>query len=287
MTDGNLVMVNEKNQELLKVQNINLSSSVDWTGGRLSGSGKASIELLDVANSLMLRQVASPLRFSTNEIALASLSGKLAGGTISGNITVNVLDGLKYVVNLQVKDSDVDTLLQEAHTKRVVNGKLQATTALTGTSGLPTIVGNGHAEVVGGKLSDIPLLNQLSLLLQVPALKDLKFEECRLEFSLSNNVMQTPVIRLISPQVQITGTGSVNLADYTLNHDMTLALAESTLAIIPPQIRAIFHRRADGFLTVDFHVGGPYDSPKTDLPKRLVKGAAEQFLKSEFQKLIK
>ena len=193
----------------------------------------------------------------------------------------------KYTVNLQVRDADIDTLLQEAHTKRVMNGKLQATVALEGTGGLPTIVGNGRAEIVGGKLAEIPLLNQLSFLLQVPALKDLKFDECRVEFSMSNNVMQTPVIRLISPEVQLTGKGSVNLEDYSLNHDMTLALAKDMLAHVPKEVRAIFTERSDGYLALDFRVWGPYDSPKTDLQQRIVKGAAEQLLQKGLQKLFK
>lgn len=108
-----------------------------------------------------------------------------------------------------------------------------------------------------------------------------------MEFSTSNNVMQTPVIRLISPEVQITGKGSVNLEDYSLNHDMTLALAKDLLAHVPKEVRAIFTERSDGYLALDFRVWGPYDSPKTDLQQRIVKGAAEQLLQKGLEKLFK
>jgi hypothetical protein len=287
MTDGNMVMLSDKNEELLKVQDINLLCLIDLAGDKLSGSGKASIGTIDVANRLFVRQITSPLKVSTNEIQLAPLSGKLAGGTVSGDIAVNVVGDLQFTVNLQVKDTDIDTLLQEAHTKRVISGKLQATVALNGTGGLSTMIGSGRAEVVGGKLADIPLLNQLSFLLQVPALNDLKFDECRVEFSMSNNVMQTPVIRVISSEVQITGTGSVNLEDDSLNHAMTLALAKDTLAHVPKEVRAIFTERSDGYLTLDFRVWGPYDSPKTDLQQRIVKGTAEQLLGKGLKRLLK
>ena len=63
------------------------------------------------------------------------------------------------------------------------------------------------------------------------------------------------------------------------------------------KIRGVFTRRPNGFLgpaatptarshrgELDFHVSGPFNSPKTDLAERLVKGAAEQFLEKEFQK---
>ena len=84
--------------------------------------------------------------------------------------------------------------------------------------------------------------------------------------------------------MQITGKGTVSLADYTLNHDMTLAFAKEILDQVPKEIRGVFTRRPDGFLGLDFHVSGPFNSPKTDLAERLVKGAAEQFLEKEFQK---
>jgi uncharacterized protein involved in outer membrane biogenesis len=286
VTDGNVVM-SDKNKELLRIQNINLSSAIDLAGDKLNGSGHASIETIDVANSLFVRQIVSPLQISMNAIHLPSLSGKLAGGTVSGAVAADVMGGLKYAVNLQIKDTDMETLLQEARTRRVMNGKLQATVALEGTGGLSTMVGNGEAEIVGGKPAEIPLLNQLSFLLQVPALKDPKFTECRVEFSMSNNVMQTPVIRLISPEVQLTGKGSVNLEDYSLNHAMTLALAKGVLANVPSEIRAIFAERSDGYLTLDFRVWGPYDSPKTDLQKRIARGAAQQLLGRGLQKLIR
>ena len=286
MTDGN-VMISEKTKALLAIMRIDLSSSLTMAADKLSGSGKASIGTIDVANCLFVRQITSPLKVSADEIQLAPLSGKIAGGRVSGDIAVKVVGDLKYTVNLQVSDADIDTLLQEAHTKRVMNGKLQATVAFEGTGGLPTMVGNGRAEIVGGKLAEIPLLNQLSFLLQVPALRDLKFDECRVEFSMSNNVMQTPVIRLISPEVQLTGKGSVNLEDYSLNHDMTLALAKGLLANVPKEVRAIFTERADGYLTLDFRVWGPYDSPKTDLQQRIIKGAAEQLLEKGLQKLLR
>jgi hypothetical protein len=38
---------------------------------------------------------------------------------------------------------------------------------------------------------------------------------------------------------------------------------------------------------LDFRVWGPYDSPKTDLQQRIVKGAAEQLLQKGLEKLFK
>jgi uncharacterized protein involved in outer membrane biogenesis len=287
LNHGDIVMLSEKKKLLVRVQNVDFSSSVNLTGNTFTGGGKARIETLDVGGSLFVRQLAAPVKFVADEVVLTPLSGKLADGTVSGEMRLKLQGGFAYGLNLQVKDANVEKLLEEAGSKRVMSGKLQVTANLRGTGGLPTIAGDGRAEIVGGTLVQVPLQNLLAALLQVPALSEIKFDQCLMEFSLTNNVMQTPVIRLTSPLVQITGKGAVSLADYTLNHDMTLALAKEALNNTPKEIRAVFTERPDGFLTLDFRVWGPYDSPQTDLKERIVRGATQQIIEKGLQKLLK
>jgi uncharacterized protein YhdP len=289
MKHASVVMVDGKNKELLRINDANFSSSVDLSGDKLTGSGKASVELVTAAKSLFIHNFGAPVTITPEAVKLAPLSGRLADGEIGGDAALALAGVAKYTVNLQVKNADVVKLLQEAGvTKRVMSGgKLQLTTALAGTGGLATMNGSGKAEIVGGQLVEMPVLSLLATVLQVPALRDLKFDECRLEFSLSNNVMQTPVISLKSPQVQITGQGSVRLEDYALNHTFTLALARGALDGAPKEVQAIFTPRQDGFQTIDFKVWGPYDSPKTDIKERLIKGAAGQLIQKGLQQLFK
>jgi hypothetical protein len=168
--------------------------------------------------------------------------------------------------------------------KRVFSsGRLQVNTTLAGTGGLSTMTGSGKIEITGGQLVDIPVLNVVGALLQVPVLQSLKFDECVVEYAISNNVMTTPVVRLKSPQVQITGHGTVTLDDYALKHTLTLALAKDALDRAPKEARNLFSERPDGLLALDFKVWGPYDKPKTDLDKRLLKGIGEQLLPQLFK----
>jgi len=278
ITQGAVSLVSDKNKPLVKVDGINFSSAVSLINNKMSGTARAGIDNISLSEALFVENVAASVTLGSDEVKLAPLSGKLADGTLGGDVTANFGNGLKYAVNLQVKDADVAKLLQEAKSKPVMSGKLTATTALAGTGGLPTIVGNGHAQIDGGQLMDVPILNLLATLLQMDALHDLKFSECVLEFSISNNVMQTPIIRLISPQLQITGKGSVALANYTLNHDLTITFAKGALGAIPKEIVGLFIEQPDGSLALSFHVSGPYNSPKTDLTKRIAQGALQQLL---------
>ena len=277
MKNASVVMLKGPGKELLRITDANFSSTVNLAGGQLTGTGHASIDLVNAVNSLFVRKLTTPVAITGDGAKLAPLSGKLADGDVSGEAG---LVGSKYSVSLQIKNADVVKLIQEAGVaKRVFSsGKLQLTTALTGTGGLETIVGTGKAEITGGQLVDIPVLTLMGSLLQVPVLQNLKFDECVLEYVISNNVMQTPVINLKSPQVQITGKGQVALEDYSLDHTLTLVLAKGALDKAPNEVRKVFTARDDGSFALDFKVWGPYDHPKTDLDKILLKGAAEQIL---------
>lgn len=288
MNHAVIVMLDESGKSLIRIDDANLTCAVNLEGGKLSGTGKTSIETMDVANSLFVRKLGAPVTISTDAIKLAPLDGTIAAGKISGDAGLRLTGGAAYMANVQVKDADLAKLIEEAGVKKkVMTGKLQLTTKLEGTGGLPTMTGNGKAEIVGGQVADIPLLNTLAALLQISALRNLKFSECVVEYSLANNVMQTPVIRLVAPDVQISGKGSVSLADYSLNHTMTIAFTTNAIAATPKEVRALFAPRQDGMQALDFKVWGPYDAPKTDLTDRLVNAAAQHLIEKGLQKLFK
>jgi uncharacterized protein involved in outer membrane biogenesis len=283
--DGELSVVNDTGKRLVKLAGLGLETSVALRGQAMTGRGAARIEEINVANAILVRQVKAPVTIGA-EIELAPVRGQWAGGSVDGTLTMRTTGGFRYRLDLTARDANVATLLREMGTQPSLTGQLQLTAKLEGTGGLATITGGGRAEVVNGQLTGVALLNLLGTLLQVPELQNLQFRECVLEYTLTNHVMQTPVIRLTAPLVQMTGRGAMELQNYTLQHTFTLALAESLLAQAPNEIRRAFSRRDDGFLTIEFNVTGPYDAPKTDLSQRLLKGAGQQLLDKGLKKLF-
>jgi uncharacterized protein involved in outer membrane biogenesis len=283
ITQGAVSMVSDSNKPLVKLDGINFSSSVSLTDNQLAGTGKADIDRIDLSEKLFVEKVAALVQLGSDRVELQSLRGELAGGKISGDVSVTFGAGLEYAVSVQLTNSDVARLLQDAGTKQAISGKLNVTASLAGTGGVPTIIGNGRVEIDNGKLMEVPLLNLLASLLQIDALRDMSFDQCLLEYSISNNVMQTPVVRLMSPQVLITGAGFVSLDKYTLHHNMRITLAKGALDGALPGIRDLFAEQPDGSLTLDFKVTGPYNSPKTDLAKRI----GQQLLQKGLQQLLK
>lgn len=287
VSDGELVVFNEGGKTLVRVMGLEFSSGVQWEQGQLRGHGEARVRELVLGGSVAVRNVRGPVQFAGSCMEWAPVRGELAGGTVEGTVRVRLLGGFLYEAELAGRGSDVATLLREAGAKPVVSGLLQWTAKLTGTGGLPTVQGGGWVEVVNGQLGGVPLLVLVGSLLQVPELQQISFTECRLEYQLANNVMTNPVIQIAAPSVRIHGHGTVALDDYVLQHELTLAVAESVLAKVPKEVRGAFHATEDGMLALEFRATGPYDSPKTDLSQRLLRGAGQQLLEKGLQKMLR
>ena len=105
-------MVSEKNQPLVTLAGVNFSSSVSLIGNKLAGTGQAGIDKISLVDALFVENVATPVTFDSDQVKLTSLSGKLAKGTLAGDVALKISSGFQYIVNLQVKDSDVATFFQ-------------------------------------------------------------------------------------------------------------------------------------------------------------------------------
>jgi hypothetical protein len=284
--DGEMSMVDDRKASILKVQDADLESAFTVVGGVAEGKGKAGLGTLALADMLFVRGVSAPLVMSKEAVRLSPIRGKLAGGDVTGDLKLD-LKAASYAMSLEVKGAQVDTLLQEAGSSRAMTGALQAKASFEGTGGLPTLKGRGQADIVGCKLTKAPVMALLAGVLQLPELANPSFDQCRMEFTLGANRVQTPVISLKGAAVQMTGRGTMSLATSGLDYDMNLALARSLVDKIGvKELRAAFRDRGDGFAVVDFKVTGTSERPQTDLAARIGKAAATQVLKDQAGKLF-
>jgi len=270
---------------MAEVHNLDLVSSVSLLENRLNAAGNLSVETVNFGGSLWVRNVRAPVLITPEALKVSSISGKLAGGEISGDIVLNTAPEFKYLLDLQLTDADVNVLFQEAKMEAEIKGRLQASVRVEGRGGLSSMVGRGQVSVVGGRVSKLPAQELIASLLQVPSLQEIEFEECVVEFTLAGNILETPVIRFLSPLVQVTGKGSVSLEQNTLDHDMMLALSQEVLSQLPAPLLRAFTLREDGFYTLEFRLWGPVHSPQTDIQQRITRGAAEGLLEKGLEGL--
>jgi hypothetical protein len=148
--------------------------------------------------------------------------------------------------------------------------------------------GRGLATITDCRVEHGRTLALLAAVLQVPDLASPDFDECRAEFTQSGYRFSTPVLRLVGKTVQLTGRGTVNLATYGLDYQMTLALSPGLFAkITRPELRPAFRQRGDGFSEIDFRLYGTTLDPQTDLVSRIGKAAATEAAKEQLNRLFK
>jgi uncharacterized protein involved in outer membrane biogenesis len=281
---GSLAVTRERTGQLVGGEGIELATTLSRVGGTLAGEGQLTVASLRIAERIEIRSLAAPVRFGGGELTLAPLRGQLADGALGGQVSVHLGAPARYAVDLDLRDARAETLLA-AIGGRNLSGRLQARARIAGAAEGPT--GRGRAEIRDGQLLDLPVLGAVAAALDLPLLRDLRFEEGVIDFVLADDVLRTPVVRFVAGDVKILGKGEIRLRNGELAHELTLLVPPAIVRRAPREMRASFTERADGLMGVDFRVWGPYHTPRTDLQDRVLRGFAESLLRKGLRQLFR
>lgn len=285
--DASIVVTDHAKDRLLAIEDASFRSAFEVEGGKAQGSGAARLGTVDLASRLFVRDVRSPLSLSRTTVALAPARGRMAGGQVSGDLTIHLEGGVRWDANLEVKDADVKTLLAEAGSTGGLAGALAAKATLSGSGGLPSLRGRGQGTIGACRAENAKALALLAGILRLPELADPSFHECRFEFLLTGSRLTTPVLSMRGDAVRLTGRGALDLETSGLDYQLRLALAPRLFAkITRPELRSAFQTADDGFAAVDFRLHGTTAAPRTDLASRLGKAAATATAKHQLNKLL-
>ena len=286
--DGSVTLTDHTKARLLTVEGAGFRSAFEVEGGMARGSGEAAISTVSFGDLLFLRAIRAPLSLSKETVKLTPIRAEVARGRATGDVTVYMKGGFRYVANLEVKGVDMSTLLAEAKSAGGVAGTLAAKATFEGSGGLTTMKGRGQGTVTGCRVEHGRTLSLLASILQVPELGSPDFDECRAEFTQSGSRVSTPVLLLTGEAVQLRGAGTVDLETSGLDYRMTLALAPGLYAkVTRPELRPAFKDRGDGYSAIDFRLFGTTSEPQTDLLSRVAKAAAADAVKKGIDSLFK
>ncbi|MCI0549134.1 MAG: AsmA family protein, partial [Candidatus Rokubacteria bacterium] len=182
LSRGTLDVARERKGPLLRAEGIEVSTSWSRVGGALSGAGELTIASLRIADRVDVRSLTAPLQFGGGDLKITPLRGQLADGTLGGNVTVRFAAPARYAIDLDLRDARAEALLA-AIGGRNLSGRLQAQARIAGTGEGPT--GQGHAEIRDGRLLDFPVLGAVAAALDLPLLRELRFEEGAIDFVLA------------------------------------------------------------------------------------------------------
>jgi hypothetical protein len=278
--DDARIVVRDPRGALVTVDGADLDTSVRLAGGAVEGEGNLTIASVNLGDAFVVRDASAPLAASKGTLTLSPLRATLGGGTIRGDARVRLQDGFRFDARLKLQGAQLQKLLSEAGAVQGMSGVVAGEATVEGTGGIETLKGSGQVQVDDCRATRVPLLTVLSTVLRVPELAQPELDECRATFTLGAGRLVTPSVILKGPSVEITGRGVTRLASLSIDYDLTLALSQALSRRIPmTEVRDAFKDRGDGFVTIDFAVTGTTSAPRTDLPLRLGKGAAESGLK--------
>jgi hypothetical protein len=284
---ASIVMTDHTKDRLLAIEDASFRSAFEIEGGLARGSGTARLGTVELARRLFVRDVRSPLSMSRKTVTLAPARGRMAGGQVTGDLTIHLEGGLRWDANLEAKDADVKTLAAEAGSAGGLAGALAAKATLSGSGGLASLRGRGQATIGACRAENARALALLAGVLRLPELADPSFHECRFELLLTGSRLAMPVVSLRGDALRITGRGTVDLATSGLDYQLKLALAPRLFAkLTRPEVRAAFQLADDGFAGVEFRLHGTTTAPRTDLASRLGKAAATATAKDQLNKLL-
>jgi uncharacterized protein involved in outer membrane biogenesis len=281
---GTLNVARERRGPLVSADGIELATSLSRVAGALAADGKLEVASLRVGERVEVRSIAAPVRFAGGELTLSPLHGLLADGTLEGQATVRLSGATRYAISLVLRGGRAEALMAMLG-GRSMSGRLEAQATLTGTG--EGMTGQGHAEIRDGQLHDFPVLGAVATALELPLLRDQKFQEGAIDFALAGDVLGTPVVRFVSGDVRILGKGEISLRTGELAHNFTLLVPPAVLRRAPKEMRSAFTERPDGMMGVDFRVWGSYRSPRTDLQDRVLRGFAESLLKKGLKQFLR
>ena len=284
LTRGTLTVTRERKGPIVGATGIELATSLSRVGRALAGQGQLTVAVIRIADRVEVRELTAPLRFGDGDLTLAPLRGQLADGALEGQATIHLVDPIRYAISLDLRDARAEALMSVLGS-RSVSGRLKAQASFTGA--VEGVTGQGRAEIRDGQLHDLPVLGAVAAALDLPLLRDLRFQEGAIDFVLAGDVLQTPVVRFVSGDVRILGKGEVLLRNGHLAHEFTLLVPPAAVRQAPREMRTAFTERPGGLMGVDFRVWGPYRSPRTDLQDRVLRGFTESLLRKGLRQFLR
>lgn len=195
---------------------------------KLRASGTLAIGTLELEN-LTLTQLRGRADYSGDNLIVEPLSANVYGGTHEGRLSVDLRPKLPlYSLESRLVSIESEKLLAAVTAmKSVMSGPLSGSLKLSLSPGSPeetarSLNGTVSLKVDKGRLATINLTNELAVVakfLGFEASKDnfTQFQFLGGELKIENGVASTDNFRMELGNLSATMTGSMNLADQTLN----------------------------------------------------------------------
>ncbi len=266
------------NDGSVTVQDASGTTMVDLKGVNADANTAGYSEGKDVTGTLRIGQVTAsnmqvtnfytPFTYHANMLnatpfEATAFNGKIAGGYQMDGSGPSVLD-------LNAKGLDVAqlTAATSSHSSAKLSGSLDLQSKWRAVE-TGEINGEGDAQLTGGKLEGVKMLEEASVLLRLKEINAPVITKAQTHFVVANQQTKFIGLQLESPFFKLTGDGTVGF-NGALDANLVLILSSDSMGKLPKQAASSFVQQPDGTGTIAFHVTGTTSDPQTDLPTRLL-----------------
>lgn len=244
---------------------------------------------------LALDDFRAPFTFDGETLRLPGGRGRLATGEVRLDGSLRPREpGTPFEARGELANVSLAALLNRAGLSfDLAAGQVAGNFALSGLAAdQRTQVGQGRLRITGGELHGVPLLASVGDALGIEDLRRLKLDDAHADCSLNGPNLRVEPVVLASRNLRVEASGDARLdragsrdpagldlqARLTLGRAITRQLpqfVENNFTPVPDS--------TDGARYLDFHVGGPLQSPSTDLKERILgKGSLRDMLEDFF-----
>jgi hypothetical protein len=178
-----------------------------------------------------------------NVVEVRDLKADLFGGTVGGEAHLKLGQVLRYEVDLEAVQMQLDRFgkhnLGAAGQRAQLQGAARAALHLTGEGGdLLTLKGNGRLDVPQGKMGELPLLLDLVKAVGLRVPDRTAFEQAHMVFAVEGPQVRVQQLDLYGNAVSVRGQGTVDLDGNNVSLDFS-ATPGRFAQVLPPVLDAI------------------------------------------------
>ncbi|HEX4140114.1 MAG TPA: hypothetical protein VHY09_07180 [Candidatus Methylacidiphilales bacterium] len=284
INDGTVTLLDAGGANTATLQGINASAD---TAGYSDGKDvTGSLKVAKVTSSNMqVTDFSTPFTYHTNYLAAKDFSATAYSGDLKGDF---LMDGSAGPSNLTLNGNGLNVEQLTAATTSASSAHLTGSLDFQSKwRGIETSASNGEgdAQMSGGKLQGVKILDDIASVLKINELKDPVISKAVTHFTVHDRQVDFNGLQVTSQVFSITGHGTTGF-DGSLNADLVLILTSDAMSKLPKQLAQAFVQQSDGTGTIGFKVTGTTSNPSTDLPQKLLMQGAQKQIKNELNKAL-
>jgi hypothetical protein len=240
--------------------------------------GEARVPEAVLAGLIVARELASDFSLEDGLLQLAGISGKIAGGQLSGRGEVATrTDGSPYEWDLKLDGFRLSELrLPSSFGGTRLEGTLNATFAVQGRNAPQRqLRGKARVDLTGARMIPSEYLRGIGQALGIRELQNLEFKESYAELRLEDDFIHVAPLWLRADEFAVEMSGPVTRAG-GLDLQARLILSPASAARIAAVTGRDFPEAGiagmPGFRAVAFRVTGTLEKPQSDLAARVLGG---------------